>query len=63
MFQTNVVEKIETHIHVQLLHFENRVVYGIMWKNMVERDRLQMTIRRMPIACWLPTVTTHTQNM
>jgi hypothetical protein len=23
-----------------------------MWKNIVERDRPQMTIRRMRIACW-----------
>jgi hypothetical protein len=28
-----------------------------MWENMVERDRLQMTIWRMRIACWLPKIT------
>ena len=32
---------------------ENRAVYVIMWKNMVELDRPQMKIRRMRIACWL----------
>jgi len=31
--------------------FENRAVYEIMWKNIVERGRLQMTIWRMRIAC------------
>jgi len=29
-------------------------VYEIMWKNSVESDRLQMTIWRMRIACWIP---------
>jgi hypothetical protein len=28
-------------------------VYEIMWKNIVEPGRPQMTIRRMRIACWL----------
>jgi len=32
MFQTQVVETIETHSHVQLLYFENRALYEIMWK-------------------------------
>jgi hypothetical protein len=34
---------------------ENRAVYEIMWKNMVEPDRPQMEIyiiRRMRLACW-----------
>jgi len=54
MSQTKVVEKTETHIYVQLLYFENSAFYEIMWKNMVERDRSQIKIWRMPIACWLP---------
>ena len=34
--------------------------YGIMWKNIVERGRLQMTILRMRIACWiLKAIDTH----
>ena len=33
---------------------ENRVVCETMWKNIVERGRPQMTIRRMRIACWIP---------
>ena len=28
-----------------------------MWKNIVERTRPQMTIRRMRIACWTPKAT------
>ena len=36
---------------------ENRTVYDKMWKNTVELGRPQMTIRRMRIACWIPTAT------
>jgi len=33
-----------------------------MWKNIVERDRLQMAIWRMRIACWIADATnTHSQ--
>jgi hypothetical protein len=35
-----------------------------MWENIVERDRPQMAIWRMRIACWIPKATnTHTQNV
>jgi hypothetical protein len=41
--------------------FENRAVCEIMWKNIVDTSRPQMTIRRMRIACWIPkTINTHT---
>ena len=41
MFQTKVVEKIKTHILWSVTFFsENRAVYEIMWKNIVERGRL-----------------------
>ena len=33
--------------------FENRAVYEIMWKNIIEPDRPQMTIWRMRISCWI----------
>jgi len=33
---------------------ENSAVYEIMWKNIVELDRSQMTIWRVHIACWIP---------
>jgi len=36
---------------------EIRVVYEIMWENVVEWDRPQMAIWRMRIACWIPKAT------
>jgi len=33
--------------------FENRVVYEIMWKNIVETCRPQMTIWRKRVTCWI----------
>jgi len=38
MFETNIVEKIKTHIlcSVTFFFFENRTVYEIMWKKIVE---------------------------
>ena len=39
MLQTKVVEKIKTHILCSVPFFENRAVYVIMWKNIVERGR------------------------
>jgi len=44
MFQTKDVEKIKTPTMFSNLFFQNHVLYGIVWKNMVEPDRLQMTI-------------------
>jgi hypothetical protein len=39
--------------------FENRVVYEIKWKNILEPGRAQMT---MHIACWIPKSTnTHSE--
>jgi hypothetical protein len=44
---------------------ENRALYEIMWKNMVESDRALMTIRiirRMRFACWINKATgTHSE--
>jgi len=62
MFQTKVVEKIKTQILCSVTFFENRTVYEILWKNTVERDRPQMTIWRVRIACWIPKTTdTHSE--
>jgi len=36
------------------IFFLNRAVYEIMCENIVERGRLQVTIWRMGIACWIP---------
>jgi hypothetical protein len=66
MLQTKAVEKIKTQILCSVtffffFSFENHVVYEIVWKNIVERGRLQMKIWRTRIACWIPKGTnTHT---
>ena len=36
---------------------ENRAVYEIMWKHMLQPERPQMTVRRMRFACWITKVT------
>jgi len=55
MFQTKAIEKIKAHISCSITFFlENR---EIMWKNMEELDRPQMTIWRMRIAGWIPKTT------
>ena len=57
-----VVDKLETHILCLITFFENRAFYEKMWKNIAEPGRIQMTIRLMRIACWIPKATnTHTQ--
>jgi len=64
MLQTKVVEKIETHIlcSINFSPTESRAIWEIMWKNIVRRDRQQMTIWRMRIACWVPKATdTHSE--
>jgi len=62
IFQTDVVEKIETHILYSIIFFQNHVAYEIMWKIFVELGRPQMTIWRVRIASWIPRATkTHSQ--
>jgi len=51
MFRTKAVEKIKLHILCSATFFENLAVYEIMWKNIVEWGRPQMTMWRMHIAC------------
>ena len=43
-FQTNVVEKIKTHILYSIISPENCDVWEVMWKNMVQPDGPQMTV-------------------
>ena len=56
----NVSDKIcreNQNIHFMFNVFfsqKNRAVCEIMWENIVEPDRPQMTIWRMRIACWIP---------
>ena len=33
---------------------ENRAVYEVMWKNIVQPPRPQMGLWRMLIVCWIP---------
>ena len=39
IFQAKFVEKIEKPFMIIYVSFENRTVYEIMWKSIVERDR------------------------
>jgi hypothetical protein len=41
-------------LFVELRFFKKRVVYEIMWTNIGEPDRLQLTIWRMCFACGIP---------
>ena len=64
VLRAEVVEIINTRIFcsVTFFSFENRAVYEIMWKSIVEPDRPVMTIWRMRIACWIPKATnTHSE--
>ena len=58
MFQKKFVEKIKTHVLCFVFFSpENRAVYDMMWKNIVDRGKPQMTITRMRIACWISKTT------
>jgi hypothetical protein len=62
MFQTKFVEEIKTHLCSTNFCPENRVIYEIMWKNMAESDKPQMTVQRMRFACWISKATnTHSE--
>jgi BarA-like signal transduction histidine kinase len=66
MFHTKVVEKIKTRVLFSVTFPDNRDIYDIMWKNMVEPDRPQMTIWRSRVARWIPKAThthSHTHTM
>jgi len=63
VLQTKTFQKMKIHILCSITSFlvENRAVYEIMWKNIVEPDRSQMTIWRTHIASWI-TKTTNTHS-
>jgi hypothetical protein len=79
MFQTKVAKKIKTHIFSQFFTFnykthilcsitffpENRAIYEIMWKNVVEPDSPQITIYYSACAVHVGKLKlqTHAQNM
>jgi hypothetical protein len=54
-----IVKKTKHTFHVQLLPppLKNRVFFEMMWKNIVQPDKPQVTIWRMSIACWIPKAT------
>jgi len=58
MFQTKFVDKSKIDILCSIIFFfENLAVYEIMWKNILEANRPQMTIWCMRIACWIAKAT------
>ena len=59
MFQTKILEELERQILLvrSIIFPENRAVYEIMWKNIVDRGRPRMTTWRMHIARWIPKAT------
>jgi hypothetical protein len=44
MFQTKVVEKIQTQFMINIFFSENRAFCEIVWENVVESDKPQMTV-------------------
>ena len=52
------LEKIKTNFLLNnFFFFKNRAVYEIIWKNIVQPSRPQMTIWRMRIECWITKAT------
>jgi len=53
MFQTNFEEEIKTHVLCSVTIFRNSYhLWDNVKKNIVERDKPQMTIWRTHILCW-----------
>ena len=44
IFQTKVVEKVESHILFSITFSENRAMYEVMWKNVLEPDGPQTAV-------------------
>jgi len=75
IFQTEILENIKTYFVFCNFFFENRAIYEIMWKNILEPNRPQMTIWSMlivismrhiviqhTIICWIAMATnTHSE--
>jgi hypothetical protein len=58
MFQREFVEKnSDAHFIFNKFCFENRAVYAITWKSLVEPDRTQIILWRMRSACRIPKAT------
>jgi hypothetical protein len=62
MFPIKDVQKIKTHVLSSITFSKNCAVYEIMWKNIVERARPQMTVWCMHIASKIAKATiTHSE--
>jgi len=60
MFQKNLYKTSKLTFNI---YFENRAVYEIMWKNIVEPCRPLVTTLFLRIESWIPKSTnTHTPN-
>jgi hypothetical protein len=62
MFQSNLAEKIKTHFIFNNFFFENCAVCDLLWKNIVEPGRPQMTKWSMRIYTGYHMQRTNTQN-
>jgi hypothetical protein len=51
------VKKIKTHILFTVTFFLSRAIVEIMWKDLLEPDRSQMTVWSIRIAWWKPEAT------
>jgi hypothetical protein len=56
MFQTKAVEKKNTHFMFSN-YFLKIVLFEILWKNIVDPERPQVTIWHMCNSCWVPKAT------
>ena len=54
MFRIKFVEKIKIHILCSVTFFDHRAIFEIMWKNILETGRPQMTKQCMRIAYSIP---------
>ena len=62
MFETKVVDKIQTYISGSINYFPKIVLFIRYVEKYLEPDRPQMTIWCMRIACWTPKATnTHSE--
>ena len=62
MFRINFVDKIKTHFIFTNFFYGSHEVCQVMWKNIVQPERPQMTKLCVRIARWVPKATnTHSQ--
>jgi hypothetical protein len=64
MLQEKALDKIKTHIMLtELFFFENRDVYEIMWKSVVDPDNHRRQYGAFALHAGYLRLQTHTQNM